>query len=293
MAAYAKAFPFVEVNSTFYEHPDARRVAAWRSRVPVTFRFAIRAHRDVSHRQRMRATASGRASFARTARIAHQLKAVAVVVETPERLRFGPAEVEGLRDLLSSAELSCPLALEARAYRGRTLPKGLSAAMEANDVVDIVDFSIQSPRTEASIAYGRMFGLGDGNRWEFTADELAAIRDRGEATGTKPVAYTFHGVRMYKDAGRFLTFMRVGKAPPVTRRVGLKSLEEVLAEAATFPSGKADLLQEHGFRAVRPLEEREVHAHDILSRLPQRSFSSPADVIRALGGFGSPVESKL
>ncbi|HEV8595019.1 MAG TPA: DUF72 domain-containing protein, partial [Thermoplasmata archaeon] len=44
LKAYARGYPFVEVNTTFYRHPDIRTVDAWRRRVPQSFTFAIRAH---------------------------------------------------------------------------------------------------------------------------------------------------------------------------------------------------------------------------------------------------------
>ena len=279
LAAYARAFPFVEVNSTFYAHPDLRTVASWRRRVPASFRFAVRAHRDVSHRFRLRPTPAARASFARTAKIAERLFAVAIVLETPESVRPEPQDVH---DLLAAVDLPCPVALEARAFWNRPLPSPLAVVMESDDIADAVDFSRQRPRTASTLAYGRLFGAGDGNRWEFSADELAAIKERGEATGAKRVAYTFHGVRMYKDAGRFLTFVRTGKAPPSTRHRGVKSLQEILEADARFPATKADLVREHGFRVVDTENGRDAHAVALLARLPLRRFVSAAEVAASL-----------
>ncbi len=290
LAAYAKAFPFVEVNASFYAWPDPRTVIAWCRRVPAAFRFAVRAHKELSHRYRLRPTPAARASFARTAQIAAKLRAVAIVVETPATVEPKPNDVS---DLLSTVDLPCPVALEARAYAGRSLPPRLAATLEANDVADVVDLSRQSPRTNASLAYCRMFGLGTGNRWEFTADELAVIKERGDATGARRVAFTFHGVRMYKDAGRFLTFVRVGKVPAAGRQTGLESLGELLEADARFPAAKADLIADHGFRVVSLGRGREVHAVELLRQLPGRRFQSAADALVALAqlpGLGGVPE---
>lgn len=278
LAAYARAFPFVEVNATFYEWPSPQRVASWRRRVPATFRFAVRPHRELTHRYRLRPTPAARASLARTAKIAERLGAFAVVLETPETGRPDPRD---LADLLASVELPCPVGLEARAHAAK-LPARLAAVMEANDVADIVDLSRQSPRTQASIAYGRMFGLGEGNRWEFTDDELAAIRQRGESTGATRAAYTFHGVRMYKDAGRFLTYVRTGNFPKATRHTGVASLEEVLGEAVEFPVTKDELVRDHGWRVIDVAADRRAHASELLAALPPGSYASPAEVARSL-----------
>ena len=282
LRAYARAFPFVEVNATFYEWPDPRTVSRWRRRVPPGFRFSVRAHRDLTHRHRFVATPEARSCFARTAKIADRLDALAIVLETPDAVR---PEAEQLRELLSTARLPCPVALEARAYCGRPLPRSLAAAMEEHDVADAVDLSRQSPRTESALAYARLFGPEQGNRWEFTADELTAIGERGDSVGTKRIAYAFHGVRMYKDAGRFLTYVRTGRVPPATRHAGLRSLEEILAEDAHFPATATDLVREHGFRVVA-LPDREIHARELLGRLPPDRYDAPAAVTEALRGLG-------
>lgn len=284
LAAYATAFPFVELNATFYEHPDPRTVASWRRRVPPRFRFAVRAHRDLSHRHGLRATPAARTSLARTAKVAGRLDAVAVVIETPARVRPGPQD---LQDLLSAADLPCPVAMEARAYRGRPLPRALAAVMEAHDVADATDWSLQPPRTASSTAYGRLFGAGNGNRWEFTDEELAAIRTNGERGDRARVAYTFHGVRMYKDAGRFLTYVRTGKFPPATRHTGVRSLEEVLEEAATFPATRTELIRDHGWRVIDLTPDRRAHARELLERLPRGSYRSAGAVSEVLAAFGS------
>jgi len=282
LAAYAKAFPFVEVNTTFYEHPDLRAVASWRRRVPVGFRFSVRANGDLTHRHRLRASPAARASFARTAAVARKLGAAAVVLATPASLRIAQPEIVGLRDLLASAGLPCPVAFEARAYSGRNLPPALAAAMEDLDIADAVDFSRQKPRTESTITYGRLFGRGEGNRWEFTDDELLEAQARAESRKGDHVLYAFHGVRMYKDAGRFLTYVRSGKFPRATRSVGVASLEKVLTEAGEFPATKADLLRDQGWRVIDLAEDRRAHASELLERLPAGRYQKAEEVVLAL-----------
>jgi uncharacterized protein YecE (DUF72 family) len=50
LKAYSEVFNFVEVNHTFYEYPDTRRVEQWRRTVPEDFTFAVRCHQDLTHR---------------------------------------------------------------------------------------------------------------------------------------------------------------------------------------------------------------------------------------------------
>jgi hypothetical protein len=50
LKAYSEVFNFVEVNYTFYEYPDVRKVEQWRRMVPEDFTFSVRCHQDLTHR---------------------------------------------------------------------------------------------------------------------------------------------------------------------------------------------------------------------------------------------------
>ena len=54
LAAYAKVFRAVEVDSTFYAVPDARAVRAWAERTPPDFTFALKMPKEVTHELRLR-----------------------------------------------------------------------------------------------------------------------------------------------------------------------------------------------------------------------------------------------
>jgi uncharacterized protein YecE (DUF72 family) len=49
LKAYSEVFNFVEVNYTFYEYPDVRRVERWRRAVPEDFTFSVRCNQDLTH----------------------------------------------------------------------------------------------------------------------------------------------------------------------------------------------------------------------------------------------------
>jgi uncharacterized protein YecE (DUF72 family) len=50
---YAQRLPTVEVNTTFYRTQPEEVVAGWAAAVPADFRFAVKAHRRISHNRRM------------------------------------------------------------------------------------------------------------------------------------------------------------------------------------------------------------------------------------------------
>jgi uncharacterized protein YecE (DUF72 family) len=55
LAYFARQFPTVEINSTFYRLPASTVFAAWRAAVPARFTFAVKASRFITHIKRLRA----------------------------------------------------------------------------------------------------------------------------------------------------------------------------------------------------------------------------------------------
>ncbi len=54
LAYYARHFPTVEINYSFYRLPTPENFAAWRDTVPVDFRFAVKGNRFITHLKRLR-----------------------------------------------------------------------------------------------------------------------------------------------------------------------------------------------------------------------------------------------
>ena len=64
---YARFFDTVEVNNTFYRMPSAKTLASWREQAPASFRFALKAPQQVTHRLRLRDASDPVAHFHRVA----------------------------------------------------------------------------------------------------------------------------------------------------------------------------------------------------------------------------------
>jgi uncharacterized protein YecE (DUF72 family) len=54
LAFYASKLDAVEINNTFYRMPKPDVVARWRSQVPDTFRFAVKASRRITHQAKLK-----------------------------------------------------------------------------------------------------------------------------------------------------------------------------------------------------------------------------------------------
>jgi len=114
LAAYAKAFDFVEVNSTFYTNPSIEMVKSWRRRVPEDFMFSVRCHRDLTHKCLLSPRKESYDILARSLRICSELRAEVLHIQTPAS--FNPeGNLGDIRDLFSSIDLgSVKMAWEIR-----------------------------------------------------------------------------------------------------------------------------------------------------------------------------------
>ncbi len=277
LEAYARGFRFVEVNVSFYRRIPEATARRWRSRVPDDFVFALKANQAITHADRLRASARARAAFSHDLWIARILRSPFLILETPPGLRFDAAQVAGLRELAGMSGKGLRLGLEPRAYRQRKLPVALRRTMEQDRVLDVVDVSQGPPRIADEVAYTRLFGPGPANVYQFDDAELRAI-DRASGDAVR-AAFTFHGVRMYTDAARFLAFKRTGTFPPATSTRGPASLEEVLLPDARFPATREELEREHGWKVVDLDDRTRVHAARLIENLPTRTYASVADVL--------------
>jgi len=212
--AYARAFNFVAVNSTFYRLPSLRKAREWRRSVPHSFAFSIKAPASITHEHGLRPTPEVFESLKQAIDVCEALGAKSLVFETPQSLMFRAQEEEGLELIVAAlSERGIAMCLEARAYRGRDLPSSLAKLMSRKGIIDVVDLSVQTPRVASSEMYTRLLGPDARNSHEFSNDELRDIDRKALEGDYERMIFTFHGVRMYRDAARFAHFKRTGSFP--------------------------------------------------------------------------------
>src|SRR5256712_3631478 len=252
----------------------------WRARILAYFLFTDKAHQEFTHGDNLRASKGARESFAASAQSRRVLQAPLLMQETTPSLAFEQAQLDGLRDLSAMVDGRTRIGLEARAYRQGSLPADVRRAMRREGILDVVDVSQMNPRVADESVYTRLFGPGPHNVYEFDDDELRSI-DRAGQDAVR-AAFTFHGVRMYKDAARFLTFKRTGTFPSATGQQGLASLTAVLRPDARFPTTKDDLVREHGWKGFDLNEHLRAHPSGVLSPPPDPTVPRPDEVGRGL-----------
>jgi uncharacterized protein YecE (DUF72 family) len=287
LVAYAKAFNFVEVNSTFYQIPPIKEVETWRKLVPASFKFAVRAHRAITHAHKLQPTEEALGAFEKMRQVCRVLDADVLHLQTPPSFKPTQTSISSLWDFLSSIDLGkLRLALEIRGASSTKLPTDLVRTMQQYDVIHSVDLSKgETPAYQSDTLYSRLFGKGEHNIYQPTDGELQEIDNRTSKGNFERVVMSFHFVRMYKDAARLKIYKETGKFPTVTRATGLESLEQVLEEDTKLPSTKQELVQSQGWKLFDLTKEERVRVEEFLQKLPDRTYNNVGEIMNALRPF--------
>lgn len=278
LTAYAKAFNFVEVNSTFYTHPSIEMVRSWRRRVPDDFMFSVRCHKDLTHKNLLSPSNENLEILARSLRICHELKAEVLHIQTPPS--FDPDEkLRDIRDLFSSIDFGkVKPALEIRGQ----MTQATVDLMSDTGIIHCTDISKNMPSTDSDILYTRLFGLGEHNLYQFDDSELLDIESKIRGKNLKKAYLTFHGARMYNDAARLKIYRKSGTFPNVTKTTGLESLRSVIEEDAKFPATKQELIEKQGWKVFDLTRKEHLHTEMLLEKLPDGKYANIEEVIESL-----------
>lgn len=287
LVAYSRAFNFVEVNSTFYQMPEMKQVEKWRKVVPADFRFAVRANRSITHREKLQPTEDAIETFCNMKQICETLKTDLLHLQTPTSFKLDHKSILGFHNLASSLKLGkLRLALELRGTASDKLPNELIQVMQDKNMVHSTDLSkSEMPAYESDTLYTRLFGMGSHNRYQPTDEELEEIDSRISNTNSQRTVMSFHFVRMYKDAARMKIYKETGKFPKVTRSTGLLSLDEILKEDSRFPASKHDLVATQGWKVFDITEDTRLRANQVLQKLPDKIYNDINEVMNELSSI--------
>src|SRR5688572_4315800 len=181
---YAREFPAVEVNSTYYRIPHSRTFEAIQRKTPPGFEFVVKTHHDMTHLQ-SRDPQLYR-DFAQSIRPLREAgKLTGILAQFPYAFRRTPEHedfLRRLRDLLGGDE---PLFVE---FRHRSwMDEDVFRDLDREDLgyvsVDEPDLPGLVPpvaRVTGSIAYVRFHGRNKDTWW---AERDRGAPDRGKARG--------------------------------------------------------------------------------------------------------------
>jgi uncharacterized protein YecE (DUF72 family) len=282
LKAYSEVFNFVEVNYTFYKYPSTRMVERWRRIVPKDFEFTVRCHQDLTHRIGLKPADEAYAVFSRMIGVCRVLDAPFLHLLTPASYVFDEPGINQASDFFSSVDLKgVRLAWEVRG----PMSEKLVNLMADYRIVHSVDLSKEESSVESDVIYSRVFGKGKHNIYQFTDGELQKIDKKVVDATVRMAIITWHGVKMSSDAARFKKFKETGKFLPVTAYTGIESAKAVLQEDARFPSTKADLIEQQGWKVIDLTPDKRIHLSEVLSGIPEKTYGSISDVTKELEAF--------
>lgn len=279
LRSYSQIFNFTEVNYTFYEYPDARRVETWRRTVPKDFVFSVRCHQDLTHRIGLRPVEEAYRVFNQMVSYCRILDAHFLVLETPPSHIFDEGRIEPAREFFAAADHGgVRLAWEVRS----PMTTKVTRLMQEFNIVHSVDLSREEPSFKSDVVYSRLFGKGKHNIYQFTDAELVEIDERLTKSNPRIAAISYHGVRMNTDAIRFKQYKSTGVFPSVTSFTGIDSARQVMSEDARFPSSKAELIEDQGWKVIDLAPSKRVHLADLLSKIPDKKYYDLDEVVSVL-----------
>jgi uncharacterized protein YecE (DUF72 family) len=282
LPAYARAYDFVEVNSTFYSLPDLRRAQIWRQSVPSTFEFSLRCPQIVTHVNQLKPTRENIALLATTINLCRILRSSFLVLVTPSTTQFTTGMIASLHTLFSTLNLNgIRIVWEIRRRNDDLLPSALIALMEDYDIIHCVDLTKESPAFTTDVTYTRIFGKGKHNLYQFSDEELLELDEKITVQNPEKALISFHNVRMYKDAARYQIFRKTNHFPSVTKARGLQSLRRVLLEDACFPATADQLIENQGWKIIDLTDDERVRASILLEKLPNRRFMNVDEVLQS------------
>jgi uncharacterized protein YecE (DUF72 family) len=222
MATYVRRFPLVEVQHTFYEPPADAVLVRWRTGVPTSFEFTMKAwqllthesgsptyrrlkhplaDQDKGHVGGFRTTAPVLRAWDRTLECARLLNATAVLLQCPRSFRATEENVNRLRTFVGTVERpNGRLLWEPRGEWPTTLLTDLCNEL---DLVHVVD-PMQTETVTPDQIYYRLHGT-TGARHVHTDQELLRLR---ALVVDRPSPYVlFNNLARVSDAERFMQLL--------------------------------------------------------------------------------------
>lgn len=277
LEAYSQAFDFVELNSSYYELPSLSSATEWRRKVPADFRFSARCPRIIVDHYGLKLLPGSRSLLEKFEEVCQTLEAEVMTIligaTSPIKQNDLASRLKAFLQTFRSEKTV--VAVEFRTVRPS---REVLDVMRESGAVQCIDLSKDNPGYDSKIMYTRLFGKGEENIYEFDDSELKDITRKASIPKYDKSILAFHGVRMYRDAGRVKSFIQKGFFPKITGGVGAESIWEVLSEDARFPASKSSLVKDQGWKVFQDAKEvRKIST--VLKGLPEMNYATLDDLM--------------
>ncbi|MGQ9530272.1 MAG: DUF72 domain-containing protein [Candidatus Bathycorpusculaceae bacterium] len=274
MKKYFEAFSLVELNSTFYQYPRMETVKGWREKAPDGFEFTVKAHQDISHKEKMKISDASLQAFERMKEICRVLNSRVLLIQTPGS--FGPERLGDAEKFFKEVNREgLVLVWETRgeAWESGEVYGRLRRVLEEVNVTHVTDPFRVLPAYVGEIAYFRLHGLGERMYYyQFSDVELRRLGEIVKSYGDdgREVYVLFNNLAMFDDAVRFKEYLSKGVFPKIP------SIDEVLGRVR-YPVSKSVLMRRVGWRLVEV--GRQGRLGGFLVGLPSKTYKSVEELL--------------
>jgi len=277
LVEYSKIFNFVEVNATFYKKIPLTIAEKWRKKTPPHFIFSLRTPKIVTHDNLLKPNDQTIKAMNYIYQLADILKSDIIVLETPPRLIINKDKLETFLNRINLEDKY--LALE---VRGHLSKDAIEYIKKIEEIIPVYDISKEMAIQHKEIDYTRIFGKGEHNIYQFTKKELKTIYTKATNAPVKKILISFHGVRMYTDAGKLRFYHLYKEFPKNKPPYGLEAIKTELLRDMNFPATRDEIIKHEGWKVIPLNEKDDIHIGDILSWLPPKIYKNPNEVIEEL-----------
>jgi uncharacterized protein YecE (DUF72 family) len=232
---YYRLFPVVELQSTFYNLPQARTAERWRAEAPVDFQFCLKAWQAITHPAtsptwrrsterelpgnktkygHLRPTRENFDAWQSTLKICNILRADICLIQCPPSFKFSSRNFNNVHRFIGQIERGgTKLAWEPRG-NWKEYPNEVKRLCNQLDLIHVVDVLKSAPAAETETCYFRLHGLGPKEvnyRYRYSLQDLKRLRERtldALTRGAKEVFVLFNNHSMLDDAKAFCSLVQ-------------------------------------------------------------------------------------
>ena len=278
---YSRLYNFVEVNSTFYGLPKISTVKKWRAKVPYHFSFAVKANRRITHDYPFEITERNIQIMNHLVKINEILRTSYLVIQTPPYYHPTQKNLSKVALFLEQSQgKNLELFWEIRGpFSSFSQKEQFKLFCVKNGITHVTDLFRDLPMHVEKDFYTRIFGRGDGNKWELSNQEIRDVHSfLKPMERERKVVVSFHTMRMENDAIRFGHYDKTNSLLSFFPEKGAQSVLNSIKESNQYPISKASLIAEHGWKLFNTQTKEQIRLSNILHNIRDKIYTNYREI---------------
>lgn len=290
---YSRIFDYVEINSSFYNIPKIETCKKWKEKVShkPEFFFTVKANHELTHKYKLQPIKESYEIFDKMKKVCRALGANILVLQTSRDLQLDTNTIKNIDDFFSSVSKNdLDLVWEARGQKWMKngYKKKFEMLLKNYNITQCVDYSRENPiYYPSNLAYTRIFGLGEGNKYQFDDNQIKKLNTKfiNTSNRTEKLVVSFHTQRMVHDAARAKEYNKTGRFISSTASSGISSFLEGINEFRKYPTTKKELITNHGWKLFNLDKDTRKRMNYILKSIEDRKYHNENELVLEIKKF--------